>query len=228
MKRTKQTVLGVIVLALSVVMVPGAMAGETPLSTVIDNWLTSQYGDTHININAADELSSIGLFDNWGGSSKGIIVKEIAGFANTNQVGWYWADPASPVTHNSLIFGGSDSENAIRTFDTNTTNDDPLKRFGFWLKTPKQAGITPTFYTEAWRNLDQFDHFQIYLNPNSTETQYIIACEDLWYGGGAKPEPDYNDFVFAVGPVPEPGSMMLLGIGLAGAFGASRRKAKKA
>lgn len=95
------------------------------------------------------------------------------------------------------------------------------KEFGFYLSTP----VGNTFYTHTNLNADGVDHAAIY-DTLSFNGGVIVAWEDL-YGGG---DMDYDDMVIGVSDVQavsEPGTLALLGLGLAG-LGFARRKQAKA
>lgn len=149
-------------------------------------------------------------------SSKSIaaLKLEIAGYAGYNQFGWYDYDTQNKkVKH--LIFDGSASSLAPPySFTPQSTN------YGFYfVGKSSQNNVVGTWFTEG-----QGDHFAVFSAANSGE--YWIGMEDL---NLCNSDLDYNDMVIKVSSVPsvpEPATMLLLGLGLAGLAGI-RRKFRK-
>jgi hypothetical protein len=170
---------------------------------------------------------------------------EIAGFADQNTLGIYsfttdglgnvsvgdtlevFAGGDSPITSTTLAF---DLAGGTVTNQATAVTANIGSTFGFYLATPESGQLCSpncTYYSHTSLNDDGFDHFLIFdtsdhLSGELLGSDVVLAIEDL-YGGG---DGDYNDMVAGVNdvaPVPEPGTLMLLGSGLFG-LGAWRRR----
>lgn len=212
MQNTFKAIIAALVLSAAVLVVPSyavyvppQTSGEISLQEILDKEL----GAGVINLAITDSVG--GLFKAL--SPTALLIEEIAGFKDSNILSWY--NPSDP-SDGDVIFVGPDSPGSPEEVFA------PSNPFGFSLHTPTQ-----TFFSQTGLNIDGYEHFWAFYNPKyGTDQlgrkQYIVAVED--YVGGF--DGDHNDMVFSVigvTPVPEPGTLMLLGSGLIGALGFVRR-----
>ncbi|MBJ6801410.1 DUF4114 domain-containing protein [Geomonas sp. Red259] len=178
------------------------------------------------------------------GSSSATMILEIAGNSSINSFGIY---DASNKGNKAPLFNGYAGEGTkvgfsfdenLRLTVANYTEQSFANysfgsgTFGFYLDNGSE-----TFYSDTSNNVDGFDHMvayasqggQVRLPGSSTYTpwlqnEYVLGFEDTFGGGDS----DYNDLVLmveSVAPVPEPGTLVLLGAGFFSlAVCAKRRK----
>jgi Domain of unknown function (DUF4114) len=197
---------------------------DSPASS-LQNILDAEYGTGAIDVQndyIGKNASDPDPFTFSGTGLSGIIVREVAGYANTNTLGWYKETGIAPAidgTDDGVIFDGPTGQGELRMIDFGGS----VLSFGFYLN-PNGTGSSQNapepelFFSNRFYNdlgpdgsgaihapFDGdvqalvFDVSSIVGTPNT----WVVAFEDL--DSGANPAPccsptdnDYNDLVFEV------------------------------
>lgn len=132
----------------------------------------------------------------------------------TQNLSWYDITDGGDVGATTPLFTGVAQFGLIPPGDIALVN--ATEPFGYLLNAhvPDEPGIGFTWYSEVNRNLAFEDHMLLYSTP--FDDVFLMAWEDLPFQHEAS-DMDFNDLVVEVRTVvPEPASVLLFGLGLAG------------